>query len=215
MENKEIEIRDAFFKGWHAGWNDNAKKYHNTPDAAFEREYGTSPPSPAAEGKEEDRVGQVEPDSRIGSYEGMPHRADFERLVWAQWEKDGKPKVNMHGYLQGAIAGYKIRRDNPPTPPAGAEGEREMPAQLPPDLLMWVRVAEYVYSHQKSDQDAYRAGATDMYWELLKELSNPKAKIKELETSSPKAEGEELGVVGEDGKINTGSIKIYCRQLVY
>lgn len=54
--------------------------------------------------------------------------------------------------------------------PATEEGEAK---DLPDDLLHWVRAAEDNYSHQHSDQKAYRAGATDMFWQHLSKDENP------------------------------------------
>lgn len=58
-------------------------------------------------------------------------RSDFEKLVWSLWEKDGKPQLNMHGYLQGAIAMDRHHRHKESAPISHGE--------IPEEIRQWIK----------------------------------------------------------------------------
>jgi len=53
------------------------------------------------------------------------------------------------------------------------DGLNKMMADLPEDIQHWVRFYEDKYSHVKTDQDSFRAGATALYWQIMETIDNP------------------------------------------
>lgn len=93
---------------------------------------------------------------------GAPmQRSEFERLVWSLWEKDGKPQLNMHSYLQGAIVMDRHHREQAPAILSNDE-------VIPGDDLCWI--GEHARIGQRGSAHRYIKGAIDMYHRMAKRI---------------------------------------------
>jgi len=71
---------------------------------------------------------------------------------------------------------YIKEEECPETFISRGEEEPEECELLPNDMMHWLRFNEDDYSHIKAEQDAFRAGAIRMYWEVIRNIENPTRK---------------------------------------
>jgi len=94
-----------------------------------------------------------------------------EQTISAEQQKKMGDVIEVMFELAKRIASdIEVAKEGRQTITASRPKEEE---RLPEDLTHWLREAEDNYSHEKRDQDAYAAGAIDMYWKHCHNVENP------------------------------------------